>query len=80
MRNGNLISNEEALLSSHKDVSSSNLIVAKLEESEKWKNVYDKMDNENQEFIRLRCANSEKYVCYMVCSKKVSRRHFKCFK
>ena len=54
----------EVLLSSHKDISRSDLITAKLKELEKWKthNVYDTADNENQEFIRLRWINSEKYV------------------
>lgn len=54
----------EVLLSSHKDISRSDLITAKLKELEKWKthNVYDTADNENQEFITLRWINSEKYV------------------
>lgn len=42
--------------------------------------VYDTADNENQEFITLRWVNSEKYVYYMVSSKKTSRRHFTCLR
>ena len=58
------ISKEEGLLSSHKDISSSDLIIAQLEELGKWKNhkVSDTIDNENQEFITLRWVNSENYV------------------
>ena len=57
------VSTEEALWSSHKDISSSDFITAKLEKLEKWQiHVYDTIDNEGQELITLRWVDSEKHV------------------